>query len=166
MTPTKAVTTPERNPKLGIKASDLDAINAGLAQATADTFTLFVKTQGYHWNVTGPTFHSLHEMFEEQYIALHDAADVLAERMRALGAGAPGSFKEFLELASIKDGEPTTDPMVMVANLAADHETISRALRKLIEVADQADDVATADLLTGLLGDHEKVAWMLRATAA
>lgn len=166
MTPTKQATASEREPKLGITKADLTAINTGLAQALAETFTLYVKTQGYHWNVTGPTFHSLHEMFEEQYIDLRDAADELAERMRALGAASPGSFKEFLELATIKDHDPAADAMKMVTTLSADHETIARILRPLVDVADEAGDVATADLLTARLAAHEKHAWMLRATAA
>jgi starvation-inducible DNA-binding protein len=163
---TTEATTNERSPKLGIAAKDIDAISTGLAQAVAETFTLFVKTQGYHWNVTGPTFHSLHEMFEEQYLDLHQAADDLAERMRALGTPAPGSFTEFLALATIKDSEPTPDATTMVKRLASDHESISRILRPLVDLADQAGDVATADLLTARLGVHEKFAWMLRATAA
>lgn len=166
MASTTQTSTPERNPKLGIKATDMTEISNGLAQTVAETFTLFVKTQGYHWNVTGATFHSLHEMFEEQYIDLHDAADLLAERMRALGAPAPGSFTEFLKLATIKDSEPTDDPIQMVRNLAADHESIARIMRPLVEIADEAGDIATADLLTQRVGIHEKFAWMLRATAA
>ncbi len=159
-------TTPERSPRLGIDKADIQAITTGLGQALAETFTLFVKTQGYHWNVTGPTFHSLHEMFEEQYIELRDAADDLAERVRALGALAPGSFTEFMKLATIKDHEPVAHPLEMVTILSADHETIARILRPLVEVADQAGDAATADLLTQRLAAHEKAAWMLRATAA
>lgn len=166
MTKTPDVATTERKPELGIKQADLKAINTGLAQAVAETFTLYVKTQGYHWNVVGPTFHSLHEMFEEQYIELRDAADDLAERMRALGAVAPGSFTEFKSLASINDHEPTDDAATMVRNLAADHEAIARALRPLVEVADDAGDPATADLVTARLAAHEKAAWMLRATIA
>src|SRR5690606_41785053 len=121
MARTTEATTNERSPKIGIASTDIDAIADGLAQAVAETFTLYVKTQGYHWNVTGPTFHSLHEMFEEQYIDLRDAADEVAERMRALGASSPGSFKEILELATIKDPEPAADAMKTVTNLSRDH---------------------------------------------
>ncbi len=166
MARTTEATTNERSPKIGIASTDIDAIAEGLAQAVAETFTLFVKTQGYHWNVTGPTFHSLHEMFEEQYLDLHEAADLLAERMRALGAPAPGSFTEFMKLATIKDSEPTSEPLTMVKRLAADHEALARILRPQIEVAEKAGDVATADLLTARVAAHEKFAWMLRATAA
>lgn len=166
MTDTTHASAPERSPELGIKAADLTSINSGLAQALAETFTLFVKTQGYHWNVTGHTFHSLHEMFEEQYVDLRDAADDLAERMRALGAIAPGSFYEFMQLAQIADHEPTEDAIEMVKILAADHEAIARTIRPLVEVADEAGDAATSDLITERLAAHEKAAWMLRATAA
>lgn len=162
---TEARSTP-RTPQIGIKQADLKAINAGLAQAVAETFTLYVKTQGYHWNVEGATFHSLHEMFEEQYLELRDAADLIAERMRALGAFAPGSFTEFQALATIKDHEKASDATDMVRILAEDHETVTRALRPLVDVADEAGDSATADLLTARLAAHEKHAWMLRATNA
>lgn len=164
MTPPTQAKARKHTPKLGISAADLDSINTGLAQALAETFTLFVKTQGYHWNVTGPTFHSLHEMFEEQYIDLREAADDLAERMRALGAAAPGSFTEFLKLATIKDSAPTAEANQMVKNLAADHESLARIIRPLVEVAEEAGDAATADLLTARLAAHEKHAWMLHAT--
>ena len=153
-------------PEIGLKQADLKSINSGLAQAVAETFTLYAKTQGYHWNVVGPTFHSLHEMFEEQYLELREAADTLAERMRALGALAPGSFTEFQQLATIKDHEPAADADEMVRTLTADHETISRNLRHLVEVCDDAGDPATADLVTSRLAAHEKHAWMLRSTLA
>lgn len=164
----KTDSTPETlgEPEIGLKSADLKEINTGLAQAVAETFTLYVKTQGYHWNVVGPRFHSLHEMFEEQYVELRAAADELAERMRALGAVAPGSFKEFQELASIKDYEPADDADAMVKNLADDHEALARVLRPLVDVADEAGDAATSDLITARLAAHEKTAWMLRATMA
>jgi starvation-inducible DNA-binding protein len=165
MTTSSAKTT-ATTPDLGIKDTDLKAINQGLAQALSDTFTLFVKTQGYHWNVTGPHFRSLHLMLEEQYIELHDAADLLAERMRALGATAPGSFAEFTELATVKDHVPTDDADTMIANLVADHETIARLIRPLVEVAEDAKDGATADLFNARLAAHEKSAWMLRSLLA
>lgn len=166
MTKTPEVATTNRAPQIGIKAADLKSINSGLAQAVAETFTLYVKTQGYHWNVVGPTFHSLHELFEEQYIELRDAADELAERMRALGAFAPGSFTEFKQLAGIKDHDDAKDADDMVRTLVGDHELAARTLRPLVEVADAAGDSATADLLTARLAAHEKHAWMLRSTVA
>lgn len=161
----EARTTPGA-PEIGLKAADMKAINSGLAQALAETFTLYVKTQGFHWNVVGPRFHSLHEMFEEQYIELREAADELAERMRALGAAAPGSFTEFQQLASIKDHQSAADADEMVRVLAADHEAVVRTLRPLIAVADDAGDAGTSDLITQRLAAHEKAAWMLRATVA
>ncbi len=152
-----------RVPELGIEKADLKEINVGLAQAVSETFTLYVKTQGYHWNVVGPAFRALHEMFEEQYIELRDAADVLAERMRALGATAPGSFTEFMELAEIKDHEPVKDSTDMVRILADGHETAARIMRPLVEVCEKAGDSGTADLVTERLLSHAKHAWMLRA---
>ncbi|MDN4479247.1 Dps family protein [Demequina lignilytica] len=160
------VKTTESTPKIGLKVDDLTAINAGLGQVLSDTFTLYLKTHGYHWNVTGPHFRSLHLLFEEQYQELWAAADVLAERMRALGSGAPGSMAEFLEHASIVDDERTTDAMTMVENLARDHETLARLIRPLVEVAEDAGDGATADLFNARLAAHEQAAWMLRSFAA
>lgn len=153
-------------PDIGIEADDRTEISDGLARLLADTYTLYVMTQGYHWNVTGPTFHSLHEMFEEQYIQLREAADVVAERIRGLGGRAPGSFAEFLELATVEDNQRPADAMAMVEQLAAAHETIARTARPLVELAEKASDVATADMVTERIREHEHVAWMLRATAA
>jgi starvation-inducible DNA-binding protein len=165
MTNSSAKTT-AKTPNLGISKTDLKAINEGLGQVLSDTFTLYVKTQGYHWNVTGPHFRSLHLAFEEQYIELRAAADVLAERMRALGAATPGSFAEFSELATVKDHEPTNNAEQMIANLVDDHETIARIVRPLVEVAEEAKDGATADLFNARLAAHEKTAWMLRSLLA
>lgn len=156
----------EPSPKIGLTEEDLKSINSGLAQALADTFTLYVKTHGYHWNVKGPHFRSLHLMFEEQYNALFAATDDLAERMRALGVDAPGSMAEMLELSSLKDHEPTDDAITMVKNLQRDHEAMAAALRPLSEAADDAGDGATADLYNARLDFHEETAWMLRAFAS
>ena len=163
---TTAKKASDRTLNIGIKETDLKAVNSALAHVVSDTFTLFVKTQGYHWNVTGPHFRSLHLALEEQYIELHDAADLLAERMRALGALAPGSFAEFTELATIKDHVPTEDAMEMVSNLVEDNETMARLIRPLVDVAEDAKDTATADLLNARLAAHEKAAWMLRSLLA
>ena len=163
---TTAKKASDRTLNIGIKETDLKAVNSALAHVVSDTFTLFVKTQGYHWNVTGPHFRSLHLALEEQYIELHDAADLLAERMRALGALAPGSFAEFTELATIKDHEPTEDAMKMISNLVEDNETMARLIRPLVEVAEDASDTATADLFNARLAAHEKAAWMLRSLLA
>ncbi len=156
----------EHTPAIGIEEKDLKAINAGLAQTLADTFTLYLKTHGYHWNVTGPHFRSLHLMLEEQYQALFEASDDLAERMRALGEKAPGSMGEMLELTTLKDHEPTDDAMTMVKNLQRDHEAVAAAIRPLSEAADEAGDGATADLYNARLDFHEETAWMLRAFAS
>lgn len=156
----------ETAPALGIEEPDLKAINAGLAKVLADTFTLYLKTHGYHWNVVGPHFRSLHVMFEEQYNAMFLAIDELAERMRSLGVEAPGSMSEMLELASIKDHEPTDDAMQMVRNLQRDHEALAAAIRPLAGAADEAGDGATADLYNARMAFHEESAWMLRAYAS
>jgi len=165
MATTSAKTT-DTTPNIGISETDLKAVNAALAAVLSDTFTLYLKTHGYHWNVTGPHFRSLHLTFEEQYTELWKAADVLAERMRALGALAPGSYAEFLELASVKDHVPTEDPEQMVKNLLKDHEAIAKSIRPHVEVAEDAKDTATADLLNARLAAHEDAAWMLRSLLA
>lgn len=157
--------TDESTPALGIEESDLKAINTGLAKVLADTFTLYVKTHGYHWNVVGANFRSLHEMFEEQYNALFLAIDEIAERMRALGVEAPGSMSEMLELATLTDREPTEDAITMVRNLQRDHEAMAASIRPLSEAADEAGDGATADLYNARMSFHEESAWMLRAYA-
>jgi starvation-inducible DNA-binding protein len=156
----------EAKPEIGINQDDRAHIAEGLSHMLADTYTLYVMTQGYHWNVTGPTFHSLHAMFEEQYIQLREAADTIAERIRGLGERSPGSFAEFLELGTVEDNQRADDPITMVENLAAGHETIVRTVRPLVDLAEKAGDVATADLVTERIREHEKVAWMLRSTAA
>lgn len=156
----------ESTPAIGIDEPDLKAINTGLAKVLADTFTLYLKTHGYHWNVVGPHFRSLHVMFEEQYNALFLATDELAERMRALGVEAPGSMSEMLELASLTDREPTDDAMTMVRNLQRDHEALAATIRPLGSAADEAGDGATADLYNARMAFHEEAAWMLRSYAA
>ena len=156
----------ESTPAIGIDEPDLKAINAGLAKVLADTFTLYLKTHGYHWNVVGSHFRSLHMMFEEQYNAMFLAADELAERLRALGVEAPGSMSEMLELASLTDREPTDDAMTMVRNLQRDHEALAASIRPLGVAADEAGDGATADLYNARMAFHEETAWMLRSFAS
>lgn len=158
--------TTEAQPHIGINDADRKKIAEGLSHLLADTYTLYVQTQGYHWNVTGPQFHSLHEMFEEQYIQLREAADMIAERIRGIGGRAPGSFAEFLEMGTVKDNQQPKNAMAMVENLVDGHETIVRQVRPLVELAEKAGDVATADMVTERIREHEHVAWMLRATAA
>ena len=146
---------------------DQDA-RASVAQALnnvlADTYVLYQKTHAYHWNVTGPQFHTLHTMFEEQYREMWTALDELAERVRALGHFAPASGKAFSDTAAIEsaDAEPPT-AAAMVSNLLDGHETLIRRAREALETADDADDAASEDLLTQRIQSHEKTAWMLRS---
>ena len=150
----------------GLAEDTRQALSDELARLLADTYTLYVKTHGYHWNVTGPMFHSLHIMFEEEYMELRDAVDVIAERIRALGFFAPGSYTEFAGLTSITDEEGVPDAMDMVRALVEGHEAVVRTARKVVEVAESTVDVATADLATERIEFHEKTAWMLRSMAS
>ena len=150
----------------GISESDRLKIADGLGRLLADTYTLYLKTHNYHWNVTGPMFSSLHLMFEGQYLELRDAVDVIAERIRALGSPAPGSFAAFSKLSSIAEEEGIPEAMAMVRDLTHGHETVARTGREVVALADAANDVVTADLATQRIEIHEKTAWMLRATAA
>lgn len=148
---------------LGIKEKDRKAIAEGLRAVLADTYTLYLKTHGYHWNVTGPMFRTLHLMFEEQYNELWTAVDGIAERIRSLGYPAPGTYKEFAELTEIEDADGVPDATEMIRQLIAGHETVVRTARKLYPIVDGAADEATADVLTERLTIHEKTAWMLRS---
>jgi starvation-inducible DNA-binding protein len=162
-------TTPEVKAmpiNIGIKESDRREIADGLARLLADTYTLYLKTHNFHWNVTGPMFQTLHLMFEQQYNELWLAGDLLAERIRALGLFAPGTYKEFARLTSVKEDEGVPAATEMVRQLVEGHETTARTARSVIEVADRAKDAPTADLLTERLQVHEKTAWMLRSLLA
>lgn len=142
-------------------------IAEGLSRLLADTYTLYLKTQGFHWNVTGTMFWSLHDMFEEEYEELREAVDEIAERIRALGHPAPASFAEFAELSSISDEEGAVeDGLDMVRRLLAGHETAIGTARDVVEAAESAGDYATADMATERIESHEKTAWMLRATVS
>lgn len=132
-----------------------------LKQLLADTYTLYLKTQNYHWNVSGPAFYSLHALFEQQYTDLAAAVDEIAERIRALGERAPGSFAEFSSLASLKEAKGKVDAAGMVKDLHADQQAMAKRLKKMLSVAEKEGDTTTADLLTGRLAVHEKNAWML-----
>lgn len=136
----------------------------GMAKLLADTYTLYLKTQNFHWNVTGPHFHSLHRMFEEEYIELAAAVDEIAERIRALGATTPGSFAEFLRLTSIKEESGTPSASEMVKKLLHDHETIIQHITSLMPVASELKDEGTLDLLINRTEVHQKTAWMLRSS--
>ncbi|MCR9072165.1 MAG: DNA starvation/stationary phase protection protein [Alphaproteobacteria bacterium] len=139
---------------------------AALEQALADTYALALKTQNYHWNVEGPNFFGLHNLFEEQYTDAHTAVDELAERIRALGAPAPGGFQVFMDTTKIADAKQNTDATTMIDDLAASHETMGETLRDGVAAAEEARDPATADMLTARLTIHDKHAWMLRSLKA
>lgn len=153
------------NIDIGIEDAARKEIAGHLDRFLADTYTLYLKSQNYHWNVTGPMFRALHLMFEEHYIELRDAVDEIAERIRALGFPSPGSFEEFARLTQIPEGKGTEEAMEMVRNLAEGHEAAARSARAVVAVAEPAGDVATVDLATVRIETHEKTAWMLRATA-
>ena len=146
-------------------ADDVMHSNAGyLKKLLADTYTLYIKTQNFHWNVTGIHFHTLHGMFETQYTALASAVDEIAERIRALGDKAPGSYAEFSKLTTIKEATGKENADAMLQALADDNESLVRELRELFSKVADVNDDATLDLLTTRISEHEKTAWMLRAT--
>lgn len=151
---------------IGISKKDREAIAKGLSKLLADTYTLYLKTHGFHWNVTGTMFNTLHTMFETQYNALWTAADEIAERIRALDVAAPGSGAQFAKLSSIKEESGVPDWRGMVQQLVDGHETVARTARDVFRLADKADDQPTADLVTQRLQEHEKTAWMLRSLLA
>ena len=149
---------------IGIDRQDREAIAEGLSRVLADTYTLYLTTHNFHWNVTGPMFNTLHLMFMTQYTELWAAVDPVAERIRSLGHPAPGSYAQFGELSSIKD-VPRDPPkaLEMVRILVQGHEAVARTARSLFPLADKAGDEPTADLLTQRLAIHEQTAWMLRS---
>ena len=151
---------------IGISEQDRQEIARGLARLLADSYTLYLKTHNYHWNVKGPLFNTLHQMFEEQYTELATAVDEIAERIRALGEPAPGSYRAYAELTAIEeaDGEPSAEEMIR--QLLKGQETVVRTARSVIGAAEAANDEPTADLLTQRMQVHEKNAWMLRSMVA
>ncbi len=154
---------------IGISSSDRKKVAEGLSRFLADSFTLYLKTHNFHWNVNGPMFNSLHVMFEGQYTEQWTALDETAERIRALGFNAPGSYAEFIKLSSIAE-EPgltdTADWREMVRQLVTGNEAVCRTARKVLKTADNAGDDPTTDLMTQRLNIHEKNAWMLRSLLA
>jgi len=148
---------------IGIDAKDRRAIAEGLARLLADTYTLYLATHNFHWNVKGPMFNSLHAMFMVQYTELWNAVDPIAERIRALDFPAPGTYREFAKLTSIAEPEGVPSAEEMVAILVRGHEAVARTARGVFPTADKAGDQPTADLLTQRLDIHEKTAWMLRS---
>ncbi len=151
-------------PDIGLSASARSDITQGLSRLLADTYTLYLTTHNFHWNVTGPMFNTLHAMFMTQYTELWNAVDPIAERIRSLGHVAPGSYAEFVKLSSLPDapGQPPK-ALQMVRILMQGHEAVARTARSIFPIAEGANDQPTADLLTQRLTAHEQAAWMLRA---
>lgn len=160
-----AKTTPKASQKIdiGISESDRKTLAKGLSRVLADSYTLYLMTHNFHWNVKGPMFNTLHLMFEAQYSELAIAVDDIAERIRALGFPAPGTYGEFIELSSIKEvkGQPKAEEMIR--HLVNGQESVVRTARSLFEVVEKCGDEPTADLLTQRMQVHEKSAWMLRS---
>jgi starvation-inducible DNA-binding protein len=148
---------------IGIPEKNRKQIAAGLSRLLADSYTLYLKTHNYHWNVKGPLFNTLHTMFEQQYTELATAVDEIAERIRALGHPAPGSYKAFASLTSIEEEESVPTAEEMIRQLVIGQETVTRTAREVFPLADEAHDEPTADLLTQRMQLHEKNAWMLRS---
>jgi len=148
---------------IGINESDRLDIATGLSRLLADSYTLYLKTHYYHWNVTGPMFNTLHLMFETQYNELALAVDLIAERIRALGVYAPGMYLEFAKLTVIAEDTDVPKAQEMIKNLVAGQEAVVRTARSLFSVVEKANDEASADLLTQRIQLHEKTAWMLRS---
>ena len=148
---------------IGISAADRTKIANGLSKLLADSYTLYLMTHNFHWNVTGPMFNTLHTMFMAQYTEQWNALDIIAERIRALGHPAPGTYREFVKLASIKEVEGVPKAIDMIRLLVAAQEATARTARELFPIVDKANDQPTADVLTQRLDVHEKTAWMLRS---
>ena len=151
---------------IGIADDDREAIAEGLSRLLADSYTLYLKTHNYHWNVVGPMFNTLHLMFEEQYNELALAVDLIAERIRALGVAAPGSYSQFVQLSTVTEETNHPDAEEMIRRLIDGQETVVRTARSIFPVVESANDEPTADLLTQRMQVHEKTAWMLRSLLA
>jgi starvation-inducible DNA-binding protein len=148
---------------IGIEPRNREQIANALAKVQADTYTLYLKTHNYHWNVTGPMFQTLHLMFEAQYGELWTAVDLVAERIRSLGFPAPGTYRQFAALAAIKEDEGVPRAEEMIRRLVEGHETVARTARTAFKLAEEVHDQVTCDLLTQRMQVHEKTAWMLRS---
>ena len=148
---------------IGIAAKDRERVAAGLSHLLADTYSLYLQTHNFHWNVEGPMFNTLHLMFETQYNELWLAVDTVAERIRALGLHAPGTYRELTALSSIDDVDGVPEAMDMVGHLVKGHEAVTRTARTVFQMSDKAGDESTSDMLTQRLQVHEKTAWMLRS---
>lgn len=148
---------------IGINESDRKEIALNLSKLLADSYTLYLKTHNFHWNVTGPMFQTLHLMFEAQYTELATAVDLIAERIRAIDFPAPGTYREFSKLSSIQENDGVPTALEMVQLLVDGHEAVIRTARSAFPVVEKAGDEASADLLTQRIQLHEKTAWMLRS---
>jgi starvation-inducible DNA-binding protein len=148
---------------LGIPETERKAVAAEMSRLLADSYTLYLTSHNYHWNITGPMFRTLHLMFEEHYVELAEAVDEIAERIRSLGFPAPASYAAFAELSTVSTDPGSPDAMGMVEALAIGHETAAATARSTLATADTADDAASADLATRRIDVHEKTAWMLRS---
>ena len=153
--------------KIGIEEPKKEEIAKGLSKLLADTYTLYLKTHKYHWNVTGPQFAALHTLFETQYTELALAVDAIAERIRVMGVFAPGSYQEFSKLSSVKeDPESQRSAQEMIAQLLADHEQVVRTAKEVLPVLEGANDEGTVGLLGARIEIHEKTSWMLKSMLA
>ena len=148
---------------IGISESDRIAVAGGLKALLADSYTLYLQTHNFHWNVTGPQFRELHLMFEEHYTELAVAVDDIAERIRTLGEPAPGTYKAFAQLSSIAEVDEIPEAREMVSILTCGHEQVVKTCRKALVAAQEADDESSASLISDRMRVHEKTAWMLRA---
>ncbi len=148
---------------IGIPETERRTIAEGLSRLLADSYTLYLKTHNFHWNVTGPMFQTLHTMFEEEYTELATAVDEIAERIRALGHPAPGSYKAYAELSSIDEADGVPAAQEMIRQLVDGHEATAKTARSIFPAAEEGNDEVTADLLTQRMTVHEKTAWMLRS---
>ncbi len=151
------------NINIGISADQRAIVSDGLKRLLADSYTLYLQTHNFHWNVTGPRFHDLHVLFEEHYTELAVAVDDIAERVRALGAVAPGTYREFAKLSNIEETEDVPSADDMVAILTASHEAVVRTCREVLKLAQDADDESSLALISDRMRIHEKTAWMLRS---
>ena len=150
-------------PNIGIDRAQREEIAGGLSKLLADSYSLYLKTHNYHWNVTGPQFNTLHQMFEQQYTELATAVDEIAERIRALGVRAPGSYTAFAGLTKIEEGTGEESAEEMIRQLVVGQEAVVRTAREAFPAAEEASDEPSADLLTQRMHIHEKNAWMLRS---
>jgi starvation-inducible DNA-binding protein len=151
---------------IGIPEQQREAVVHGLSQVLADSYTLYLKTHSYHWNVVGPMFHSLHAMFMDEYTELALAVDEIAERIRALGAPAPGTYRQFAEMSAVTEDTDVPGAQEMIRRLVAAHEATARTIRTVLPLTEAAPDQVSTDLLVRRLDVHEKTAWMLRSLLA